>query len=140
MFGSILGSLGSVFSSGASWLGSAAGGLFDWIGSNGSSLGGLGSLASGAASLGNLLMSPSTGSQINMQLNAQKELAAYQNALNVYDYQNRHQWEVEDLKKAGLNPILSANSGASLASGSGGLGSSVMSAEQAKAQRIKNNF
>lgn len=27
--------------------------------------------------------------------------------------QNRHQWEVEDLKKAGLNPILSANAGAS---------------------------
>lgn len=25
-------------------------------------------------------------------------------------YQNRHQWEVADLKKAGLNPILSANS------------------------------
>ncbi len=26
---------------------------------------------------------------------------------------NRHQWEVEDLRKAGLNPILSANNGAS---------------------------
>lgn len=27
--------------------------------------------------------------------------------------QNRHQWEVDDLRKAGLNPILSANAGAS---------------------------
>ena len=27
-----------------------------------------------------------------------------------------HQWEVKDLKKAGLNPILSANSGASVSS------------------------
>ena len=27
--------------------------------------------------------------------------------------QNRHQWEVADLRKAGLNPILSANQGAS---------------------------
>ena len=27
--------------------------------------------------------------------------------------QNRHQWEVADLRKAGLNPILSANGGAS---------------------------
>jgi hypothetical protein len=27
--------------------------------------------------------------------------------------QNRHQWEVDDLRKAGLNPILSANQGAS---------------------------
>lgn len=26
-------------------------------------------------------------------------------------YQHRHQWEVEDLRKAGLNPILSANAG-----------------------------
>lgn len=26
--------------------------------------------------------------------------------------QNQHQWQVEDLKKAGLNPVLSANSGA----------------------------
>lgn len=29
---------------------------------------------------------------------------------------NAHQWEVKDLKKAGLNPILSANSGASVSS------------------------
>ena len=29
---------------------------------------------------------------------------------------NKHQWEVADLKAAGLNPILSANSGASLSS------------------------
>lgn len=31
--------------------------------------------------------------------------------------QNAHQWEVADLRKAGLNPILSANSGAPMASG-----------------------
>ena len=28
--------------------------------------------------------------------------------------QNRHQWEVEDLRKAGLNPVLSAHSGAAV--------------------------
>lgn len=30
--------------------------------------------------------------------------------------QNSHQWEVADLRKAGLNPILSANGGASMGS------------------------
>ena len=44
-----------------------------------------------------------------MQANS---LAAQKEAL-----QNRHQWEVQDLKKAGLNPILSANSGAAGISG-----------------------
>lgn len=44
-----------------------------------------------------------------------------------YEYQkeamqNRHQWQVADLRKAGLNPILSANSGAATG-GMGGTGS-----------------
>ena len=38
------------------------------------------------------------------------------NQQNVTNFQNRHQWEVEDLKKAGLNPVLSANNGGSVAS------------------------
>lgn len=32
---------------------------------------------------------------------------------------NRHQWEVEDLKKAGLNPVLSADAGGPVPSGAG---------------------
>lgn len=43
-----------------------------------------------------------------------KDLMDYQNAINVSNYKHRHQWEVEDLLAAGLNPILSANSAASV--------------------------
>lgn len=42
-------------------------------------------------------------------------LMRFQNDLNVKNYKHRHQWEVEDLRAAGLNPILSANSGATVA-------------------------
>lgn len=34
-------------------------------------------------------------------------------------YKHRHQWEVADLRKAGLNPVLSANAGGSAPSGTG---------------------
>lgn len=51
----------------------------------------------------------------------QKELMAYQariqNELWKYQMSNRHQLEVGDLRNAGLNPILSANSASSVAAG-----------------------
>lgn len=50
-------------------------------------------------------------SAIGSRLNAD-----HANAQNVENYKNRHQWEVEDLKRAGLNPVLSANSAGSVAS------------------------
>lgn len=45
----------------------------------------------------------------------QKELMKYQHDLNLDAYGQRHQLEVKDLRSAGLNPILSANSGGSVA-------------------------
>lgn len=44
------------------------------------------------------------------------ENAEAANAFTERQWQNKHQWEVADLRKAGLNPILSAHSGAGPAS------------------------
>ena len=41
----------------------------------------------------------------------QQDLFNQQIGFNREVMQNRHQWEVEDLKKAGLNPLLSATTG-----------------------------
>ena len=67
----------------------------------------VGSVIGGATSIWSSNQANSAAFQ--MQANS---LAAQKEAL-----QNRHQWEVADLKKAGLNPILSANSGAAGISG-----------------------
>jgi len=45
----------------------------------------------------------------------QKELMKYQHDLNLDAFGQRHQLEVKDLRSAGLNPILSSNSGGSVA-------------------------
>lgn len=67
-------------------------------------LSGLSGIAQAAGSLYAAKKSASAAKQINQQqIEYNKEAA-----------QNAHQWEVEDLKKAGLNPILSANGGASV--------------------------
>ena len=69
-------------------------------------------LSSFASKVGNWLYN-ATGSAASAQQNYEYQKEAMQ---------NRHQWEVADLRKAGLNPILSANSGAATG-GMGGTGS-----------------
>lgn len=67
--------------------------------------------------------------------------AAQANAWNVENYKHRYQWAVEDMRKAGLNPILAATnglggsiSGASAASvGMSDIGSTMNSAKSASA-------
>jgi hypothetical protein len=54
------------------------------------------------------------------QFEYQKELQKIQNDYNVYNYQHQNQWRVDDLRAAGLNPILSATSGTSVAPASAG--------------------
>lgn len=68
----------------------------------------------------------------------QKELMAYQariqNELWKYQMSNRHQLEVGDLRNAGLNPILSANSAGAISAGmpNGSLADSDSSRSQAR--------
>lgn len=54
------------------------------------------------------------------QFEYQKELQRIQNEYNVYNYQHQNQWRVDDLRAAGLNPILSATGGTSVAPASAG--------------------
>lgn len=54
------------------------------------------------------------------QFKYQKELQKIQNDYNVYNYQHQNQWRVDDLRSAGLNPILSATSGTAVAPASAG--------------------
>ncbi|QCS36614.1 minor capsid protein [Capybara microvirus Cap3_SP_535] len=90
--------------------------------------------------LGGVLGSSTGKSNADYQVELQKDLVKYIN-------ENKHQWEVSDLKAAGLNPILSANSsgfGSATAAGvinangtEGQLSSSLSSAQ--KIARMQND-
>lgn len=124
---SIAGAFGSAFSGGGASgffgnLGLGIGNLF------GDSIGGASIGSSLGSGLSNLFSSGLGGSLLNFGLGQasarsylaqQKELMYLQHALNLDAYGQRHQLEVSDLKKAGLNPILSANSGGSVTSSAG---------------------
>ncbi len=42
---------------------------------------------------------------------AARHAATVANQRNVYNYQHRYQWAIEDMQKAGLNPMLAATQG-----------------------------
>lgn len=46
------------------------------------------------------------------QMARNKELMELQNQFNVENYKHRYQWQMEDMRAAGLNPILSSSLGA----------------------------
>lgn len=50
-------------------------------------------------------------SSAKSQFDRQLELMERQHQLQVDDYQHRYQWSTQDMRKAGLNPILAATSG-----------------------------
>lgn len=85
-------------------------------------------------------------SKIQSQYN--EEAIRLQNELNVENYKNRYQWAVEDMRSAGLNPILAATNGigGSISGASAGtigmsdIGSNMNSAKSASAaeRQVKN--
>ena len=85
-------------------------------------------------------------SEIQSQYN--EEAIRLQNELNVENYKNRYQWAVEDMRSAGLNPILAATNGigGSISGASAGtigmsdIGSNMNSAKAASAaeRQVKN--
>jgi hypothetical protein len=70
------------------------------------------SAASSAFGFGsNLLGSSLSGNSARAQMRYQKELQDRQFEFQEKYYRHQHQWEIEDLEAAGLNPILSAMHG-----------------------------
>ena len=47
----------------------------------------------------------------NVQSHYNEEAIRFQNELNVENYKHRYQWSVDDMRAAGLNPILAATNG-----------------------------
>jgi hypothetical protein len=66
----------------------------------------------GSSALSNTL----ARSNANAAFNQSQSATALAFERNKYLYQNRYQWAVEDMKKAGLNPILAASGGFSVGS------------------------
>lgn len=78
----------------------------------------MGLLSNIAKSAGNLLYSATGARQSSKdQFKYQTELQKQANEMNVYNAQHKHQWEMEDLAKAGINPVLTANGSGANTSG-----------------------
>lgn len=65
--------------------------------------------------LGGMMSTANSKELLKKQFKYQKELMKIQNDYNVYNYQHQHQWRTEDMRSAGLNPILSATGGTAVA-------------------------
>lgn len=115
--GFVGGAVGSLFGAGGSAIGSSIGsGLGDFISGSGSSDGfGLSDVVNlGSSALG--LYNGLTGNQKSIEQQMAYDIFRSNLATEQWktQYGQRHQLEVEDLRNAGLNPLLSANSAGSV--------------------------
>lgn len=65
--------------------------------------------------LGGQMSTANSKELLKKQFKYQKELMQIQNDYNVHNFQHQNQWRVDDLRAAGLNPILSASGGTAVA-------------------------
>jgi len=95
----------------------------------------LATIASAGVSLFNGFSSARSAQAGQAAANQQNiELMDHQAAIQENQYRHRHQWEVQDLRDAGLNPILSATNGAPVP---GGVGLAHVESEQKQSSEMK---
>lgn len=93
-----------------------------------------GSIASALGGVGGSLLGDWTGGLMSNYFS--KDLMKQQNSYNTRSYQNRYQWQVADMRAAGLNPILSA--GAAGSPVSSGISNANASASASTAKQLDN--
>ena len=72
----------------------------------------MGILSSLGKLVGNTLYQATGGAaSAKQQFQYQKQLQEQQNQYNVYNMQHQYQWTMQDMQKAGLNPVLAASNG-----------------------------
>lgn len=105
-----------------------------WSGAGSGVVGGLFDLAGGLAS--SALSASYNADAMADQYYYNQQLAAQQNLYNTTYAKNKIQWQVQDLKKAGLNPLLAA--GGSLTGGTASAGLPSVSALQTSAPNLSS--
>lgn len=93
-----------------------------------------GSILSAIGGFGGSLLGDFAGGAMNSYFS--RDLMSKQNKYNTHAYKHRYQWQVEDMRNAGLNPLLSVGSAGSPASV--GIANANASASASTAKQLDN--